>query len=234
MPPSGKRAAPLPPEQRRAGIIAVTIPLLTAHGTDVTTKQIAAAAGIAEGTLFRVFPDKAALVQAAVQSAFDPSDLLGTLDTIDPSLPLEGRLKIAVEALVARLERVWSLMHMLRMTAPPDSHHGPPRLGPQQADMTLTMAAIEKVIAADAHRLRFPVEVAARMLRTITFAGGHPGMNEGTPLTAEEMVGVLLDGIRDRTGPGSPETDVPDTTDAAAAAASTPTADTADLETAAC
>ena len=39
-------------------IVAATLPLLLEHGELVTTRQIAEAAGIAEGTIFRVFADK--------------------------------------------------------------------------------------------------------------------------------------------------------------------------------
>ena len=45
-----------------------TLPLLRAHGLSITTRQIAEAAGVAEGTIFGVFPDKEALLQA-VQDA---------------------------------------------------------------------------------------------------------------------------------------------------------------------
>ena len=63
---TGGRARPLPPEERRAVLVAATLPLVVKHGAKVTTKQIAEAAGVAEGTIFRVFPDKEALVRAAV------------------------------------------------------------------------------------------------------------------------------------------------------------------------
>ncbi|MCU1430433.1 MAG: DNA-binding transcriptional regulator, AcrR family, partial [Actinomycetia bacterium] len=36
-------------------IVAATLPLLLEHGDRVTSRQIAEAAGIAEGTIFRAF-----------------------------------------------------------------------------------------------------------------------------------------------------------------------------------
>ena len=59
----------MPPEARRAAIIEATLPLLLERGAGISTRQIAEAAGIAEGTIFRVFPDKDAVVQAAIERA---------------------------------------------------------------------------------------------------------------------------------------------------------------------
>ena len=64
----------MPPEDRRRAIVQAVIPLLAEHGSDVSTRQIAEAAGVAEGTIFRVFPDKAALFKAAAEEAINPAD----------------------------------------------------------------------------------------------------------------------------------------------------------------
>ena len=65
------RATPMPPEARRAALIAATEPLLEHFGRDVSTKQIAEAAAVAEGTIFRVFPTKEALIDAVCDQVFD-------------------------------------------------------------------------------------------------------------------------------------------------------------------
>ena len=96
------RAAALPPGQRRAAIIASTVRLLIAHGTAITTRQIAEAACIAEGTIFRVFPDKDSLVVAAIERAFDPAPVEDELQAIDATLPLATRLEQAVAILHRR------------------------------------------------------------------------------------------------------------------------------------
>ena len=114
-----RRAAPLPPDERRAAILTAAMPLVREHGTDVTTKAIAEAAGIAEGTIFRVFKDKDELLDAVLERAFDTGRLERQLAAIDPSQSLETRALTAVRLLQRRLEGVWQLMAAMRMGAPP-------------------------------------------------------------------------------------------------------------------
>ena len=65
---STARAAPLAPDERRDALAAVFLDLVRAHGRVPTTAEIAAAAGVAEGTIFRAFATKEALQADAVQA----------------------------------------------------------------------------------------------------------------------------------------------------------------------
>ena len=122
--PISRRATALPPAERRAAIVAATLPLMMQHGTRVSTRQIAQAAGIAEGTIFRVFPDKEALVAAVVDSAFDPAPVERALAAIDASLPFDERLTLAVVIMQRRLRDIWNITAAVGVpNSPPSPRH---------------------------------------------------------------------------------------------------------------
>src|SRR3954468_4353666 len=93
------RARPMSPEERRDTLIDVTLNLLREHGRNVTTRQIAEAAGVAEGTIFRVFETKEEVVEAAIARAFEPGALVDRLGEIDPDASLRDRLVTLVSIL---------------------------------------------------------------------------------------------------------------------------------------
>lgn len=187
-----RRAAPLPPEARRASIIAATVPLLRRHGSAVTTAQIAMAAGIAEGTLFRVFPDKETLVQAAVQHAFDPRPAEREMNNIDPALSPREQIIAAVEIMQRRVEDIWQLMSMLGLAPPPPGKSPAP---PPSAEVDCAQRKLIAICEPLRGELRCSPEQAARLMRIMTFAGTHPRISDGIALTAAEIVAVVLDGI---------------------------------------
>ncbi|MFI6511650.1 TetR/AcrR family transcriptional regulator [Streptosporangium sp. NPDC050855] len=193
------RAAPLPPDERRAALIASTLSLVLAHGPDVSTRQIAQAAGVAEGTIFRVFATKDELVNAAVSSAFDPAPVLAELRDIDGTAPLEDRLVAAVEIMQRHTRRIFRLMNALGAAGAA----GAERTHRQRTEHAeLTHRAIVDLIVPDRDRLRCEPAGAAQRLKLLTIASGHPAFVGCDPMSPSEIVSLLLDGIRRRPDPG--------------------------------
>lgn len=182
------RATPLAPDERRAALVAAALPLLREHGRSVTTRQIAEAAGVAEGTIFRVFDCKDDLVLAAIEQGMDIEPFLADLATIDGTLPLRERLLELVGRLQERFSGIFALMTAMGMVGPPRAHRHMAD-GRRRAD-ALMVALVE----SDADRLRCAPEELVHMLRLLTFSGTHPHLSDGRVLTPEQIVSLVLDG----------------------------------------
>lgn len=186
----------MPPAQRREAIIDAALPLLRRHGDAVTTKQIADAAGIAEGTIFRVFPDKDSLITAAIARVFDPAPTLAEISRVDMGLPIRDRMKAAVDILAERLDSVWELMSAMRMMGAPEQNARLRAALPAQPINDLLPNQLIALIAPDADNFRVDTKQVARVLRLVTFAGTHPRITDGEPLTSDEIVDLILGGLR--------------------------------------
>ncbi|WP_371402463.1 TetR/AcrR family transcriptional regulator [Kribbella sp. NBC_00662] len=193
------RATPLPPEERRAAIVEAALPLLEEFGAEVSTKQIAEAAGIAEGTIFRAFGSKDALIEAAMATVFDTSDMIRALEHVDRSLPLRERTIAAVEIGQKRLRGVFKLLFALRIRRPPEFKHSTPMDEARRQRLSdLANAAFADLLRPDADQLRVPPEEVVRMIGLLTFSATHPMISAGHVLTAEEIVDFAFDGLRKR------------------------------------
>jgi AcrR family transcriptional regulator len=188
----------LAPEDRRRAIIEAVIPLLIERGAAVTTREMAEAADIAEGTIFRVFPDKEALIHEALRACFDPAAVQEELAAVYEGAPLRIQLAEAARILLDRLDQVLAVMAVLRTIphdAMPDHRSGPPEF------VVESNAAINESLALifDRHRdqLRIEPERAASVFRGLLLANAHPALSFGQRLTVDEVVEVLLVGIAD-------------------------------------
>ena len=189
------RAKPLPPEDRRQAIAHAIVPLLLAKGSAVTSREIAEAAGVAEGTIFSVFEDKSAVIHAALESSMDPTSVCDALASIPESAPLQPQLEAAATILVERSEKVAALVGIMRSTFPPHSHAlaGPPRFIAESNRAIL--AALTELLSRHSDRLRMNPTRAAIALRGIVFANSHPILGSDERMQPGEIVDLLLHGI---------------------------------------
>lgn len=176
------RAVALPPDQRRAVIIDATRPLLVEHGEKVTTRQIAEAAGIAEGTIFGVFADKDELLSATLASLLDRGSVEASLADIDANLPLDGQLIAAVEILSRRVANVWSLLSSVG----PQLRAKTPRPVPHST-------ALITIFEGHRDEITLSPNAAARLLQALTLSLTHP-MVGGDQSSPDEIVAFFLNG----------------------------------------
>lgn len=187
---SRERARPLAPEHRRELILGSVIPLLKEHGRDVSTRQLAEAAGVAEGTLFRAFGDKESLIAAAIEKIFDHRPLIDALRAIDVGEPLERKLDDVVRLLNAHFRDVVAAVIALGLRErPPAPEHA--------ARERVLTDVLREVLAADVDRLAVPVETVADYVRLLAFASALPMASD---LGSDELSTLIARGIVRREG----------------------------------
>ncbi len=180
---ASRRAAALPPQQRREAIIDAVRPLLLEQGEGVTIRQIAAAAGVAEGTIFGVFADKDELLGATLEAALDIEPFERAMAAIDQSMPFEQRLISAATLIQARVVDVWQLLSSV---------------GPRQRERLsrpmIESAALVELLSVEPHRFRVDASTAARTLRALSLSLTHP-MLTTEPASPTDIVDLFLRGV---------------------------------------
>ena len=179
------RARPMSPEERRSAILDAAIPLLRENGREVSTKQLAEAAGVAEGTLFRAFGDKDAIISAAVERYFDPEPFRNALRGIDPDEPTVDKIRQVLKLLSDRFAGVIGFMSVLRGEAGP-----PPRSGTGEQAW---IGILSQLFRSD--ELGIPVETLGFYLRLLAFGAAMPPITSAHAFTIDELLELVTRGV---------------------------------------
>ena len=180
------RARPMSPEERRAHIADAVIPLLRQYGRDVSSRQIAEAAGVAEGTVFRAFADKQEVIDTAIERALDPEPFRAALRGIDPDEPTVDKIQQVVQLLRDRFAGVVGFMSALRMEGPPPVARRPP----QDQEW---LGILSQVFRPD--ELIVPADVFGLYVRLLAFATAIPPFNVERQFDVDELVTLITRGV---------------------------------------
>lgn len=171
------------------------IPLLLERGSTLTSKEMAEAAGIAEGTVFSVFPDKPAVIVEAVKATMDPTPVRAAIADVSNLDPLEDQLESVATVLLERSERIGTLVGVLRTIRPT----GPKKPAEAHRFVMESNAAILAALTElfEQHRdgLRVDPGRAAVAFMSFVFANAHPLLAADAKPGTAEFVDMLLHGI---------------------------------------
>lgn len=184
------RATPLPPAARREAILDAVLPLVLDRGRALSTKQIAEASGIAEGTIFRVFESKSDLIDAAIGRALAPEAILNELAALGADSDLGALVVDIIRTLQDHARTTHRLIGLLPQADAAAAHHGLKasarrNLGEQ------TIAALAGLLAPHAGELGVTPAEAAAALLALSFGSTF----STRPTDPAGVAHILLNGI---------------------------------------
>lgn len=190
------RAAPLPADERRRTIVEATRPLLVAHGAGFTTKQVAEAAGVAEGTVFRVFASKQDLLDAVIDDVLDPGPMVRAIQEFPGDPDLSARVTRIVRLLHDNIAGVAALFAALHAMPSPDvalHRHGTRH--PMSSRISALQDVLEETLTPWAAQLRTDLPRAAAFIRSVSLATYHPMFSDHIRIAPDEVAGLLVHGL---------------------------------------
>jgi len=191
-------------ERRRAMIVQAALPLLVEIGPNVTTLQIARAAGISEPAIYRAFADKKEVLTACLEEAMNPEHVINELEAIDSEDEIAERLSAIIEVIRAQGERTVAVLYAIRMahSSKQRDHKSLPNEKWNRLKESRTSAysrihgAVCRVLETNEKDLRIPVMDAATLILAIVMSIRSSGWDVGhASVTTDKLVDLILHGI---------------------------------------
>jgi len=190
-----RRAQKMTPEKRRAQILKVVLPMVAKSGAAIKTSDISKAAGIADGTLFRVFQDKQALLDACLEETLDPRRLVADIGESLAVSRVEDCLGQVGNALIAYYKAALPIMHSILPIAKSDAKRET-IISEMYSEL---MQAIENFMSVliDRGDLSGEPTLLAQVFIGLAQSSALQGtFSAGSEAAAETFVNLFLDGCR--------------------------------------
>jgi AcrR family transcriptional regulator len=175
--------------RNRDRLLEVAVRSFSLDGPDVPLESIAKAAGVGIGTLYRHFPTREALVEAAYRSELDR--LCASVPDLLAAQPADQALRawmdLFVDYMVAKRGMADALRAVIASGGNPYAH---------SRDMLMSAIGrlVEAGVKAEAIRPDVPPEDVLAALSGVTLTAGDPEKRE----QARRLLDLLLDGLRRR------------------------------------
>jgi AcrR family transcriptional regulator len=206
-------------EDRRATIVAAARRLVVSQGAAFTTREVAQEAGIAEGTIFRVFASKDELMAAVVANMLNLDPLCERIAELPPQPTLLGQVQAIlacigeqahgmqyVSTVIAAMskgphtaEQIFgedgspaeAFAHRRRRVAGMFPHT-PHQHGEQ---FTKVQGIVEAALAPYRDQLAMPPAQAASWILLASLATAHPLLSRITTINPDDAAQVIVHGI---------------------------------------
>ena len=191
----------LSPEERREQILTAVVPVIAEFGAATSSKQLADAAGVSEGTIFRVFDDKLALFRAVFRQEAEAAYRIDSLASQEFE-NLDAVTRAIVETCVERIGRFMTIAPALLSALRADHGHDDFKHG-EQAHVQF-IRDIAALIEPFASELRVPTTAAATTIAAVATTAAHVWGLGDTALDSESAIDILLHGISNTARPAPP------------------------------
>lgn len=188
------RAKSLPPDARKETIIAAALPLLAKHGENFTTRQVAEAAGIAEGTIFRVFYTKKNLIREIIASTVDTTLTCERITQAAQDQPLDAVIVAILAILAEETRKVTALMSTWHALA---SEYSATSLRAHQHEIHFgtVLDAITLALTPHADDLQVPVRTAAAWVQASALVNAIPLLPTQELTDNHQLATLVLSGL---------------------------------------
>ena len=187
------------PEDRRRAILDAVAPLLLEHGTSLTTRQLAEAAGVAEGTLFRVFDSKQELIAAAALAALEAEPAIDQLAELPGNQNLNERVTAILDIIQREIRRTRALLMAAFDRPGSEGTPRPPHRHPAKPfhhDRQKRVAeAIIRALRSYEGQLSLPPPTVAGVLQAMAFASTFHLEHDHSLTDPADVANVVLHGI---------------------------------------
>lgn len=174
-------------DDRRAQIIGAVTPAVLELGAAITSRQLAEAAGVSEGTLFKAFGDKESLLTELVEYHLSESDLTGEIGAHQLD-SLEDVVTFTMRVLVDRMRFIFQLVVALGPI-------GQRAAAGRKDDFESSKQRLAERFVPFHEQLSVPPVVAADVLRTLAWAAASNWGEAAAVSPVDDTLRVLLHGI---------------------------------------